>query len=162
MGDCYTVVKIRQSTRILKLKLIVQTSTYNNQVQKWIQGANRSEIMINTDRPFSTAIDNEESIYISFISSSKLKKYRKRVTNGRVFLSGEVVPFPLTVDRHRSIYMVDRYHDRVFQIDEGRTNISIVIGGSEHIGTHQLSKPHSVAVDRGPGPHSDQLHGPTD
>ncbi|CAF5017663.1 unnamed protein product, partial [Rotaria sp. Silwood1] len=31
--------------------------------------------------------------------------------------------------------------------DEGRTNISIVIGGSEHNGTHQLSKPHSIAVD---------------
>ncbi|CAF3854103.1 unnamed protein product [Rotaria sp. Silwood1] len=136
--------------------------------------------MINTDRPFSTAIDNEESIYISSISSSKLKKYGKRVTNGRVLMSGEVGPFPLTVDR-------------VFQIDEGRTNISIVIGGSEHIGTHQLSKPPSVAVDesgalyitewnnhritqwlsgstdgivivsdRGLGSHSDQLHGPTD
>ncbi|CAF3772239.1 unnamed protein product [Rotaria sp. Silwood1] len=78
------------------------------------------------------AIDNEESIYISSISSSKLKKYRKRVTNGRVLMSGEVGPFPLTVDR-------------VFQIDEERTNISIVIGGSEHIGI--LSKPHSVAVD---------------
>ncbi|CAF3813368.1 unnamed protein product [Rotaria sp. Silwood1] len=103
--------------------------------------------MINTDRPLSMAIDNEESIYISSISSSKLKKYRKRVTNGRVLLSGEVGPFPLTVDRHRSIYMVDMYHDRVFQIDEGRTNISIVIGGSEHNGTHQLSKPHSIAVD---------------
>ncbi|CAF3813352.1 unnamed protein product [Rotaria sp. Silwood1] len=103
--------------------------------------------MINTGRPLSMAIDNEESIYISSISSSKLKKYRKRVKNGRVLMSGEVGPFPLTVDRNRSIYMVDMYHDRVFQIDEGRTNISIVIGGSEHNGTQQLSKSHSIAVD---------------
>ncbi|CAF5163908.1 unnamed protein product, partial [Rotaria sp. Silwood1] len=79
--------------------------------QKWIQGANRSEIMINTGRPLSMAIDNEESIYISSISSSKLKKYRKRVKNGRVLMSGEVGPFPLTVDRHRSIDIVDMYHD---------------------------------------------------
>ncbi|CAF4842241.1 unnamed protein product [Rotaria sp. Silwood1] len=120
---------------------------YIHQVQKWIRGADRSETMINIYSPLSIAIDNEESIYVSSMSSSKLKKYRKGVTYGQVLMSGEVGPFPLTVDRHRSVYMVDMYHDRILKIDEGKRTISVVVDGSEHSGTHRLSKPHSIAVD---------------
>ncbi|CAF1373626.1 unnamed protein product [Rotaria sp. Silwood1] len=118
-----------------------------NQVQKWIRGADRGETMINIHSPLSIAIDNEESIYVSSMSSSKLKKYRKGVTYGQVLMSGEVGPFPLTVDRHRSVYMVDMYHDRILKIDEGKRTISVVVDGSENSGTHLLSKPHSIAVN---------------
>ena len=120
---------------------------YIDQIQKWIQGADRADTIINTHSPHSIAMDNEESVYVSSMSSSKLKKYRKGAMNGEILMSGEVGPFPMVVDQNRSVYMVDMYHERLLKIDEGRRNISVVIGGSEHNGTHKLSKPHSVAVD---------------
>jgi hypothetical protein len=81
------------------------------------------------------------------MSSSKVKKWRKGATNGQVLISGDFGPYYLAVDQKRSVYMADSYNSRVLKIDEEKTNISVVVGRSENNGTHQLSNPHSAAVD---------------
>jgi sugar lactone lactonase YvrE len=71
-----------------KAGTIYITGTTNNRVQKWNRNAQRSETIINIQRPIGIALDEEESLYISaFYQSQALVKFRKGEKDGYVIAS---------------------------------------------------------------------------
>ena len=125
------------------------TDTNNNRVQKWYRNAQSGETIINIQRPVGLALDDEESLYISaFYQSQALIKFRKDDKTGYVIASNLPDLYYLFANQNRSIYAADMSNGRILKLDEGSTQMSVVIGGSQSFGVARLSLPRSVIVDQ--------------
>ncbi len=51
------------------------------------------------------------------------------------------------VNQNRSVYPADMSNGRIVKLDEGVTQMSVVIGGFQSFGVARLSLPHFVIVD---------------
>lgn len=132
-----------------KTGTIYITDTNNNRIQKWNQSAQSGETIINIQRPIGIALDDEESLYISaFYQSQALIKVPKNEKNGYVIASNMPDLYYLFINQNRSIYAADMSNGRIVKLDEGNTQISVVIGGSQSFGVARLSLPYSVLVDQ--------------
>lgn len=125
------------------------TDTNNNRVQKWNRSSQWGESIINIQRPIGIALDDEGSLYISaFYQSQALIKFLKDEKNGYVIASNMPDLYHILVNQNRSIYAADMSNGRIVKLDEGETQISVVIGGSQSFGVARLSLPYSVLVDQ--------------
>jgi len=125
------------------------TDTTNNRVQKWNRNAQWGETVINIQHPIGIALDDEGSLYISaFYQSQALIKFPKDEKNGYVIASNLPDLYYLFVNQNRSIYAADMSNGQIVKLDEGKSQISVVIGGFQSFGVARLSLPHSVVVDQ--------------
>ncbi|CAF0848777.1 unnamed protein product [Rotaria sordida] len=132
-----------------KSETIYITDTMNNRVQKWNRNAQIGETIIVAQRPIGIALDDEESLYVSASYWSKdLLKLRKGDKQGTVIASNLPELFYLFVHQNRSIYAADTSNGRILKIDEGKSQVSIVVGELQNLGVPQLSYPYSVLIDR--------------